>query len=408
MAKTKVIIVGAGIAGPTLAIFLQLKGYDPVIYEKTEGLSEAGISLVLQPNGLRVLSRIPGLIQTIPGKKLERGLEWSLLDEDPGLLTETYGPTRVDKELGFGMFTVLRAKLRQVLVEATEARNIPIHWGHTLVSLEQSENGVRAVFANGTSAEGSFLVGCDGLHSNTRIAVFGNEKANFTGLTQARCTIIVTGGISPTPRFLSEKVTAVNLYGDGIHMVTYPVSDTHSSFAITQREDEARESWQILDSHALEEFKKGPLSQIGFGFGDIVSTAERFVKYGLYDRPELKAWHKGRVLLIGDAAHPTSPHIGQGANQAFEDIYLLASLLQEYNSDASPPSTKTLEHIFTKFEIVRIPRCAALVAGARQQGERRVVHGVQACLKRNQEVRSDQDHFTKRAIDVFRSAPGKW
>lgn len=154
--------------------------------------------------------------------------------------------------------------------------------------------------------------------------------------------------------------------------------------------------------------------------------AKQLYQYGLYDRPELKTWHKGRVLLIGDAAHPTSPvrtacklyfrtlsdvvicwhlqHLGQGANQAFEDVDLLITLLEKHNLSSSPPSTALLESLFSEFEAVRIPRSSAMVKGARAQGETRVAEGVEACLKRNAQYREtwkDEESIRKHAAATY-------
>jgi salicylate hydroxylase len=127
-------------------------------------------------------------------------------------------------------------------------------------------------------------------------------------------------------------------------------------------------------------------------------------QFGLYDRPGLRSWHKGRIVLLGDAAHPTPPvcqsffflllllkrcssqHLGQGANQSFEDIYHLARLLGAHPGASEDGAI--LETVFTEYERARIPRSTMLIDTARKQGENRVVEGVQACLARNQEVRA--------------------
>lgn len=120
----------------------------------------------------------------------------------------------------------------------------------------------------------------------------------------------------------------------------------------------------------------------------------------------MSVWHKGRVVLLGDAAHPTSPvcltciivpdvwadllhrqHLGQGANQAFEDVYHFVRLLKKHNPSASAPSTELLSTIFTEYESLRMARTSALVKGARKQGEARVVEGVEACKARNNSIR---------------------
>lgn len=109
------------------------------------------------------------------------------------------------------------------------------------------------------------------------------------------------------------------------------------------------------------------------------------MQYGLYDRPTLPLWHKGRVVLLGDAAHPTSPHLGQGANQAFEDIYHLLRQFKLHNiSPNEPISTSSLEAVFQDFEKVRVPRSTMLVEGARNEGGKvRVVYGTEECTARD-------------------------
>jgi len=222
-------------------------------------------------------------------------------------------------------------------------------------------------------------VGCDGLHSATRTVLFGEEPTAFLGLTQ-------TGGISPTPNSMRDHPCVINWCGNGAHVMAYPISDTHTSWAITIREGEARESWRAVDQHEVETIKKTPIAQWGFGVSELIETTEKVVKFGLYDRPELHSWHKGRVVLLGDAAHPTPPHLGQGANMAFEDIYHLTHLLCAHPGAAE--DSATLEMIFTKYEQARIPRSMMLIDTARKQGESRVVEGIEACLARNQGVRA--------------------
>jgi len=136
----------------------------------------------------------------------------------------------------------------------------------------------------------------------------------------------------------------------------------------------------------VETIRRTPIAQWGFGASKLIETSEKVVKFGLYDRPELDSWHKGRVVLLGDAAHPTPPHLGQGANQTFEDIYHLTQLLGAYPGAAE--DSATLEMVFTEYERARIPRSTMLIETARKQGENRVVEGVEACLARNRQVRA--------------------
>jgi len=178
---------------------------------------------------------------------------------------------------------------------------------------------------------------------------------------------------------------------------------------ITQREEEKRESWRGLDDSQIEAIRKSTPAHWPMGAGDLIRTAGKYVKvsseswvtdcrhsllyqYGLYDRPALASWHKDRVVLLGDAAHPTSPHLGQGANQAFEDIYHLLRALKVHGVTPNTPiSTDKLEAAFLEYEKVRIPRSTTLVEGARREGDKvRVVYGFEACKTRDAMVAEAQ------------------
>ncbi|KAI5118837.1 hypothetical protein M0805_006157 [Coniferiporia weirii] len=383
MAPTKVAIIGAGIAGPVLAMLLKQKGYEPTLYERTNTVTSAGLSLVMQANGLKILRLIPGLVEAIPGQRFTHNATFTQVSGET--LAVHDAPSRVAARYGAGLgpIGVRREAFQRMLVEQAAARGIPIHWGHQLTALEQvGDDEVELRFANGASARASFVVGCDGLHSGTRLALFGESAIDFTGLVQV-------GGLSPKSESLKGMDAFVNVFGLNAHMVAYPVSDSHYSWAITQPESEHKESWRAIDEEQKEAFRAGPFSQWGFGAGDLVKTTTKVIKYGLYDRPELKTWYKGRIVLLGDAAHPTTPHLGQGANQAFEDIYHLVRALVAHHPDlASTPSTAQLTAAFADYESVRIPRSAMLVRKARARGEQRVVSDLEAARRRDEAMRA--------------------
>ncbi|KAJ6523307.1 hypothetical protein B0H19DRAFT_652134 [Mycena capillaripes] len=396
MPPTKVIIVGCGIAGPVLAVLLKQKGYEPVIYERGTRSPDAGLSLMLQLNGLRVLSLIPGLVDQLPGMAVEQAMLYSLVPSDERILAHSSFPADLRREHGHGLIGVQRPKFLALLSDTALAQGIEIHFERQVVAVEQTAEYARVRLHTGETDTASFVVGCDGLHSNVRIALFGKEEATFTGLTQ-------TGGITHAA-FPDQKPTLFNFYGDNMHIVSYPISEKGYSWAITRRESEAKETWRAMDTAAQDAVRNGPFSQLPFGAGDLIRNAVKITKYGLYDRPELKSWHNGRVVLIGDAAHPTSPvrtahchvmdsnlkssqHLGQGANQAFEDADNLVRLLLEHHPATDTElSSGTLSAIFTEFEAKRMERTALLVKGARKEGELRVVEGVEQARARNEVI----------------------
>ncbi|KAF5370787.1 hypothetical protein D9758_002108 [Tetrapyrgos nigripes] len=372
--QTKVIIVGAGVAGPVLGMFLKSKGYQVVIYERIKRNSDGGLSLMIQPNGFRVLSLLPGIVDKLPGKQINRMSLLSTVPGDEGEISE------IDVEGGLGV-GVRRHEFLALLQQNALDSGVEIYWESKVVDVQSQAESVVVTLENGKTDVASFVVGCDGLHSNTRIALFGEEEASFTGLAQM-------GGTTTLEEPLTKVPTMINFFGEGAHIITYAVDDHNKySWAITRQEPETKEGWRAVDDSLLDQMRQDPCSQWGMGAGELVRKAQKIIKYGLYDRPELKTWYKGRVVLLGDSAHPTSPHLGQGANQAFEDIYHLVRVLIKYNPEAASPSTETLEAIFQEYERIRIPRSAALVKGARRMGESRVVIGHEASIQRNAQLR---------------------
>ncbi|KAF7977762.1 hypothetical protein HWV62_2862 [Athelia sp. TMB] len=390
MSPTKVIIAGCGIAGPVLAVFLKSKGYSPVIYERNKrDLDATGLSLMLQPNGLRLLSILPGFdLSAIPSQTADEARFFSWMPEAQIPLASSTDFAAGLERFGFQPRGVERSELHKLLIEHALKSGIDIKWDQKLVAVTQGDGEVRVDLetraGDKSSDTASFVVGCDGLHSGTRSALFGEHQADFTGCTQ-------TGGmtlIKDLPKSRSKVTAMSTVYGNGSSMIMYPVSETKISWAITQHEAEERETWRGMDQEKQEQVKKGPHSEWGFDSEGIVANAQRMVKYGLYDRKELPNWHKDRVVLLGDAAHPTSPHLGQGANQAFEDIYHLVRLLVKHNPTASPLPTEKLSEIFEEYQILRKARTTALVRGARAMGELRSTSGVEACLARNEIVKN--------------------
>ncbi|GJE95033.1 FAD/NAD(P)-binding domain-containing protein [Phanerochaete sordida] len=370
MAPARVGIIGCGIVGPAIATLLKQQGFDPIIFERNDAVPMGGIGLGVQSNGLAVLQRIPGLAESLAARQITHFHAYSALAEDTGVLAQI-------ANAGHSVFGTKRSALQDVLVAAAERAQVPVRWGHHLKGLEQSDDAVTLRFANGAEETVSFVVGCDGLHSDTRKALFGDAPADYTGLVQI-------GGYSPKPAQYAGESIAMQIFGDGQYMVVISVDDDTLGWAITTREAEAKETWRNMDAAAAEAFKQtSPVAQWPFGAGDILRNAYGMIKYGLYDRPELPTWHNGRVVLIGDAAHPTSPHLGQGANQSFEDAGLLADLLAEHAPAGAAPPSAALATVFAALEAERIPRTAAVVKKARAEGEMRVVSGVQACIERN-------------------------
>ncbi|KAJ5738604.1 FAD/NAD(P)-binding domain-containing protein [Penicillium malachiteum] len=335
MAPPTVLIIGCGVAGPVLSLLLKNKGYQPVIYEKVRVLGEAGASLMLNPNGMKVLNLLSS-----HGK---------LFRDDEALpLADIWHGTGIHR-------TNMNISLKEMTLDA----GIEMYEGFDLVDIKEGEASITAHFSNGQSATASFLVGCDGIKAASRRILLRNSGTKegppvFTGLTQ-------TAGISKTPRaLLEEPATMSNWYGDAVHFIAYPVSTTHTSWAVTLPQREERpETWKLATGVELKAHKQSLEDRLeGFepALLEMVRTAEQIISFGLFDRAELSVdeWFSTRCVLIGDAAHPTSPHLGQGRTKHWRTAIILVVYF---------------------LSLMVTPRTSALVKGARNKGEERVVTG---------------------------------
>lgn len=389
MSSPRVLIVGCGVAGPVLAVLLKQRGYDPVVYEKVRQLGDAGASLMLMPNGMKVLNLV-GLTTDIYATALPIEA-YEDFKADGTLLGSSALPSMYKQKYSESATGVRRTELNLKLKNLLIKHDIEIYEGHELSKVSLNAQNVTASFTNGQSANGDFIVGCDGLKSALRQLLLDAREVlqtppTFTGLTQ-------TSGISPMPaKFTTRSMR--NYYGNAVHVIAYPLSSTQMSWAITLPEtDEAKESWKLYDQKEMQEVKKD-LAQRLHGFEpsvlEMIGTAERMLKFGLFDRQELKIeeWYTSRAVLIGDAAHPTSPHLGQGANQALEDCYHLSQALPDLTTNSQVDDIGPhLQEIFAAFAQKRQPRTSTLVRGARVIGNKRVVTGgKQDCEIRDQNV----------------------
>lgn len=388
----KVLIIGAGISGPILALLLKRKGYSPIVLEKVRELGDAGSGLMLMPNGLKVLSLLnlaSPITTSVQNVQAIRDYTWTGEEiggtDSPATWKEIYGQPACG---------VKRSVLNLALKSALNSSGIPLLEGWKLTQITESTDSVSATSSSGLQETGSFLVACDGIRSAARAILLGQRgvvelEPVFTGLVQV-------AGISRTPHaVLGKKGVWRSFYGPGRHFITFPsyrVEEGMTGWAITSR-SEAKdvETWQSMDADQLKNFKgrlkaefKGWCEEVS----ELVGGAEKVIKYGLYDRdaldPENWVSKGGRCVLVGDAAHPTSPHLGQGANQALEDCWWLSELLPDVCDEVDAVE---LKEAFKEFAEKRQPRTAALVKGARMQGEMRVAGSGEEGKTRDERLR---------------------
>jgi len=346
-----VLIVGGGIAGPALAIALRRAVIDSIVYESNpEPQDEAGAFLNLAPNGLNVLRElgVENLTERL-GFRNDR----LVFHSDTG---------RLLADAPVGGITLMRGALSRVLREAAIHAGVRFEFGKVLDSVEERDDEVVARFGDGTTASARALVGADGIHARTRYSFFPEApKPTYTG-------IINLGGVVRTD--LPSTDTAMHMIFGRRGFFGYavrPSGDTYWFSNFAQAEEPARGSLEAVDADnfklqllALHRDDPSEVTKI------LQAVAGNVGAYAVYDIPSLPRWRRGRVCLIGDAAHAVGPHVGQGASLALEDAFVLAKCMR----DLPNPATA-----FDTFERLRRDRVERVVKQSRRTGERKAPTG---------------------------------
>ncbi|RYF31986.1 MAG: monooxygenase [Comamonadaceae bacterium] len=354
--QTRVAIAGGGLGGLAAAIALARASFPVDVYEQASVLGEVGAGLQLAPNSTRCIAAL-GLGQQLravaaepTGKQIRlwsTGQRWPLFD-----LGET-----AHREYGSPYLMVHRADLHAVLAAGLRAlQPNAMHLASRVESYVEEPDGIALRLADGSSARCDVLVAADGVHSVLRNALGHQDRPQFTGCMAWR-------GLVPAnqlPERLREPV-GTNWIGPGAHVITYPVRNGEllNFVGIVERNDWLRESWT----------ERGTREECAADFEGwhedvqaLIALLDAPHKWALMGRDPLESWGKGRVTLLGDAAHPTLPFLAQGAGMAIEDGLVLARCLE------SSPSAP--EDGLRRYEELRIDRTSRIVRGATDAGKR--------------------------------------
>ncbi|MEJ0023650.1 MAG: FAD-dependent monooxygenase [Alphaproteobacteria bacterium] len=320
----RVIIAGGGIGGLATAIAVRKLGLEPVVLERKDELGDVGAGLGLYPNAMKAMTWL-GADALIRQKSIDnQRVESRILETDELLVNRNSAATA--RMYGEHAYTVHRADLHMAL-----AREVPpdsVRLDARVVDVTHTPNGVAAHLQNGDSIEGDVLVGADGLRSNVRTCLFGEQEAQFTGIVTWRCLI-------PADR-ISDRYQSIQIvwFGDNRHAMIYGVRDnTYCLNAFVPADEVHAESWGVMgDVSKLPGLYPGACAALE----DILHAVDSALITPIYFRNPLDEWSKGRATLLGDAAHPAPPSAGQGAAMALEDALVLAHALKRHGRDAIP------------------------------------------------------------------------
>jgi salicylate hydroxylase len=346
-----VAIVGGGIAGLAAANALIHRGISVSVYEQSSALREVGAGVFIYPNSLRQLERI-GLGDALArvGAKVGSGSEYYRMDGS------VVGKILTTDSSGWnGMYGMHRADLLQVLADALPSG--VIHTGHKCVGFTQDGAGAQLSFENGKVVQADVVIAADGINSVLQKHVVEPSAPEYAGFRAYR-------GVLPIEKVPGWRREAHQVWmGDGKHFMVFPLrSGTLLNYVgFIPTSSQTAESWSAV----------GDRDELAASFAgwdpcvtELLSQVETCFWWGLYDRKPLSQWVNGRLALLGDAAHPMLPHLGQGANQGIEDGTALAVLLQGLT--ANDP----IELVLHRYEALRRPRTSMVQAEARKNGMR--------------------------------------
>jgi FAD-dependent urate hydroxylase len=353
------LVIGCGIGGPVVAMALQRVGIEAVIYEAHEQTADfAGSFLNTASNGLDALRAIDVHTQVLNhGFPTPRMVMWSGKGKRLGEVAN--GMALAD---GTTSITIRRASLHSALCDEAIRRGIRIEHGKRLADAESIPQGVIARFDDDTEARGKILIGADGIHSRVRqILDPAAPRPRYTNL-------LSLGGyahgaiLEPTPDTFHMIFGKRAFFGYTVR----PSGEVYWFANLSWRDEPTRqqlsaipvEDWKtrLLDLYAED---SGPATEI------LKRTGQELAAYPVYDLPTIPTWHRDSMVIIGDAAHATSPSSGQGASMAIEDAVVLAKCLRDLGEPER--AFAAYEHL-RRERVQRVVRYSARIGRSKTSG----------------------------------------
>ena len=359
----RAVIVGGGIGGIAAAVTLARRDVEVSVYEQAPRLAEVGAGVVLAPNSLRLLERL-GLGAEIARRGARLTDTTLCLADGRRAVHDPDQFSRAGERVGMHRADLL-GMLADRLPDGT------VRPGRRCVGFTQDDDRALVSFANGERAEADVVIGADGIHSSLQGWVVDPAEPVFSGVVAYR-------GVIPAERVPSWSAGTMRLWmGNGKHFLVFPVRAGRllNYVGFVPSGTQLRESWSAPgDPEALSREFAGWDPVIGAVIGALGrqtvdqtggqtggQTGDTGFRWGLYDRTPLRRWTRGRLTLLGDAAHPMLPHLGQGVNQAIEDAVALAAVLGVVDRSGVPTALEA-------YETLRRDRTARIQLGSRRNG----------------------------------------
>lgn len=366
--KKTFIVAGAGIGGLVCALSLARKGYEVQVLEKADKFEEIGAGIQIAPNASRALDRLGVLEEVTKDAFFPNRLV--LMDAVSGdEITAINVDEKFVESFGYRYFVTHRADLHRSILNACQAEErISMAPGAEVAEVSDDGRFVRVITTSGAIYEGDGLIGADGLWSTVRRTVFRDEQAPVDS------NYVAYRGTVPMPHPSDQKAISladdmVIWAGPHLHLVQYPVRRGQLRNQVASLSTAAHSLGNGDLAEDLENAFRSACATVAEGIF-VMDTSKRWT---LVDRDPLANWAKGRVVLLGDAAHPMLQYLAQGACQAIEDAVVLAESLKKHDG--------VVEKAFMDYESRRQPRASKVQANARLFGEVLHIDGMGAVMR---------------------------
>lgn len=360
---SNILIIGGGIGGLSAALALQNIGFKVTVFEQAHELRDIGGGVLITPNamlalsGLGVADKLISLADPIPEFRINniQGVQ-TFVAPDTSYHPEKYGAPSLHAH---------RSDVHSVLKDAVLANDPDcIRLDHSFVGMTQDDHQVTANFANDASASGDLLIGCDGCSSRVRTAVTEAQEVSYIGLVSYR--VVLPWSDVPTQTVQHPYTMYIGPRRQFLHY-----SLRHGSVlninAIAQQPEWEPEGWSVpADKAELKTLFHDFCSPVLDLIDAMPST--RLFKWGLRDRDPMDQWIHGRVAMLGDAAHPMTPFLGQGACIAIEDAVVLGRALE---------SSKDYREAFARYERARKDRANSVQIRSKELAKNRMRENAQ-------------------------------
>ncbi len=338
------IVIGGGIGGLTTAIALEKRGYKVEVYESAPEFRPVGAGLGLAANAVKAFGHLGIMEKVLKAGQLIPKMQ---ILEHTGRIISEVNSLEISAKYGIDNFAVHRADLHEVLL--SQLQRSKLFTNKKAEKFEQNSKGVEVSFTDGSTATGDFLIAADGIHSAIRRQLLPSSQPRYAGYTCWRSVVK-----QPTNRVLSSSET----WGNGTRFGIVPLTNDRIYWFACANATGNNPAMKQMTAERLKELFAGyhaPVQEL------IGSARQEDIIWGdIVDLPPQKRFAFGRVLLLGDAAHATTPNMGQGACQAIEDAAFLYTILK---------SGQSIEEKFRQFEKLRVPRTTKIVENSWRIGK---------------------------------------